>query len=417
MILIVIPISYSLEYNIGLEEGWNLISIPFQISNNSITYVLSSISGNYNNVVYYNSTDNEYHIYDPDDIAHSNLFSIDHKLGFWIDMKTQDILTINGDYPSSTTISLKQGWNLIGYPSPENRTLSEINGLIDDKAEFILAYDNLSFESFIENKSSNRLGVMQQGFGYFVKMLENRDLVISSNGPAIESITISPDEDAGAGIQVYPKVNDIKTVTVSVLVTDLDGTSDIKNVSMQTPKGKIELVKVGNIDSDTANYNASFDMDYYDTPQIYDIDVTAYDNDDIKGVDSKSFEYLELAALILDASALTFENANPTQSSYIWGDLDISTTGNGTIKNVGNIVVDVMVSATDLTGPETITADNTAYQFSTDGFSALSNTPTAYDLSLNPASLTDIDFRLNVPAGILPGNYNSDFTITATSDT
>jgi hypothetical protein len=98
-------------YEIPLYKGWNMVSLPLVQPDTSIPTVLGSIAGNYDKVEWYNTSEGIWHTTDDD------LTDIDHTMGFWIHMKTDDTLIVTGDIPNTTSIQLYQGWNLIGNPS------------------------------------------------------------------------------------------------------------------------------------------------------------------------------------------------------------------------------------------------------------------------------------------------------------
>jgi len=110
-----------------LYEGWNLISIPFIQTDTNLGIVLNSIKGSYDAVQWYNVSDNS------DPWKHSSikkpshlndLKDINHSMGFWIHItKSSGVLF---EYPGTQpienqTVTLYQGWNLVGYPSLLNR--------------------------------------------------------------------------------------------------------------------------------------------------------------------------------------------------------------------------------------------------------------------------------------------------------
>ncbi|UCE39281.1 MAG: SBBP repeat-containing protein [Thermoplasmata archaeon] len=105
-----------------LHEGWNLISIPLVQQDDSLTKVLGSISGCYDAVQWYDPTDTR------DSWKHhkvgkpygNDLFNLNEKMGFWIHITQSGgtLFNYTGIRPSmNQIISLRQGWNLVGYPS------------------------------------------------------------------------------------------------------------------------------------------------------------------------------------------------------------------------------------------------------------------------------------------------------------
>jgi parallel beta-helix repeat protein len=117
--------------SIHLQEGWNLISIPLIQSNTSLKSVLRSIDGDYDAVQIYNSTNNNdfwkhHHV---SKAAHVNdLNGITNKIGFWIDITTPGgtLFTYRGTpLTQNQSIILYQGWNLVSFPSLEDRNRTQ----------------------------------------------------------------------------------------------------------------------------------------------------------------------------------------------------------------------------------------------------------------------------------------------------
>jgi hypothetical protein len=109
---------------IFLHEGWNLISVPLVPVDTNLYSVLSSISGNYDAVQWFDFNSGSWkhtHITKP---SHLNtLQSIDHKMGFWIHITEPGgvLFEYLGNPPGFTgIISLKTGWNAVGYPASGN---------------------------------------------------------------------------------------------------------------------------------------------------------------------------------------------------------------------------------------------------------------------------------------------------------
>jgi parallel beta-helix repeat protein len=117
------PLINSTENFILLYEGWNLISIPFILSDTSLGVVLNSIKGSYDAVQWYNNSDNS------DPWKHNStkkpsylndLDRIDQAMGFWIHITEPGgvLFQYPGTKPmENQTINIHPGWNLIGYPS------------------------------------------------------------------------------------------------------------------------------------------------------------------------------------------------------------------------------------------------------------------------------------------------------------
>lgn len=127
-------------FNITLDEGWNLISLPLEQRNESIDVVLSSINGKWDYIQAYDPLTPEpwktYATFKPSQL--NELQSLNHRMGFWINVTEPGgtILTVSGPIPASTSINLYAGWNLVGYPSLVNETVANaLWGTGADKVE------------------------------------------------------------------------------------------------------------------------------------------------------------------------------------------------------------------------------------------------------------------------------------------
>ena len=116
------------SYPINLIAGWNLISFPLRPVNYSIEPLLSSIAGNWDIVEHYNVSDindpwKSYATFKPPNL--NDLHSLTRKMGFWLHVNSATTLTIYGMPVNYTEISLKAGWNMVGYPSFVSRTVAD----------------------------------------------------------------------------------------------------------------------------------------------------------------------------------------------------------------------------------------------------------------------------------------------------
>jgi parallel beta-helix repeat protein len=135
-----------------LSEGWNLISIPLIQTETNVGTVLSTISGSYDAVQWFNVSDS----LDPwkhnqtSKQEHLNdLNNINHTIGFWIHITEPGGVLF--DYPGvqpilNQTIQLYSGWNLVGYPSltNHNRTVGLNNLEIGTEVDAIQWFDAMT---------------------------------------------------------------------------------------------------------------------------------------------------------------------------------------------------------------------------------------------------------------------------------
>ena len=244
-----------------------------------------------------------------------------------------------------------------------------------------------------------------------------------TDGPTVDSITITPDDDSvTSGVQVDPNPGGAKTVMVTVIVSDPDGYSDISTVNITDiapdpthgdPSPVILVFQSGSVN--TATYNGTFDMQFYDTPTEYTVTVTAKDTNGSSGTDSSTFNYTSCNAMSLDSGTIAFGSIDPGENNTVSGDVDMNTTGSPTVRNIGNMVIDVNITGSDMkSGSDTITKDYMDAQVAALGYSNLS-VARCFDVNMTAgtSSLKNVDFRSNVPYGTPVGNYTGSVTLTS----
>jgi hypothetical protein len=253
----------------------------------------------------------------------------------------------------------------------------------------------------------------------------NITLEVSTVAPTVDSITITPDDDGTtSGVQINPNPGGAKTVTVSAVVSDPNGYGDISTVNITDitpdpalgdPSPVTLEYQSGSGSGTTATYNGTFDMQFYDAPIEYTVTVTAKDTGGLSDADSSTFNYTSCTAMSLDAATIAFGSIDPGENNTVAGDKDMNTTGSPTVRNTGNVEIDVNITGSDMTsGSDTITKDQMDAQVDSLGYSDL-GVPRCFDVNIaaGALSLENVDFRLNVPYGIPAGSYTGSVTLTA----
>ncbi|MFO7793209.1 MAG: GLUG motif-containing protein, partial [Candidatus Saliniplasma sp.] len=130
--------------------GWNFISFNLNPVDKDLVSILEDeqygISGNYDKVMYYDASTDEWLSYIPGRDNFNDDIQWDETKGLWIRMTADDSLTVEGIEPTSTDITLNPGWNMVGYPSSTaavEGTPTEVSivGYFDATQENNLAYD------------------------------------------------------------------------------------------------------------------------------------------------------------------------------------------------------------------------------------------------------------------------------------
>ncbi len=155
-----------------LYPGWNLISLPLIQENTSLLAILQSITGEYDAVQWYNSSDlnDPWKHYQTSKLGNLNdLDKLDHLIGFWI-----HITNPNGIYfrylgakiAQGQTITLQPGWNMVGYPALTNynRTQGLNNLTFDSEIDAIWTFNTQNQRW----KQMEETDTFEPGRGYWI---------------------------------------------------------------------------------------------------------------------------------------------------------------------------------------------------------------------------------------------------------
>ncbi len=155
---------------IGLDQGWQLISLYCQPDNTNIENVLSSILGKYVSVWAY--IDGSWKVYDPDNPGFSDLTTMEAGRGYWVNMNEDASLNVSGSAPSNS-ISLVSAWNLVGYNSSISQAVDNALASIQGKYISVWAYIDGSWKVYDpDNPGFSDLTIMEPGYGYWINATE-----------------------------------------------------------------------------------------------------------------------------------------------------------------------------------------------------------------------------------------------------
>jgi hypothetical protein len=157
-------------FDIPVHSGWNLISVPLILDNNSITAALDDSQGDgltaWDVVKWYDPMDasDPWKTYRANGTA-NDLWNADNTMGLWVHVTAvgDGFLTAFGDYGNSTQINLRAGWNLVGYPAQASRNVTASLGSLNDRP--VECYDSNSTGMISQMAGSE---MMAPGAGYWV---------------------------------------------------------------------------------------------------------------------------------------------------------------------------------------------------------------------------------------------------------
>ena len=178
---------------LALRAGWNLVSLARQPGNTSPASVFAGAASR---IFAYDACDAADHwkVWDPADPAGSDLTAVDVKKGLWAEAPAAVSLPIAGTEPASTTVHLCPGWNLIGAPFSQSRSVTGALSSIQGKYARVFGYDAADpadpweVYDIAAPSWANTLQTFEPGKGYWVFATVETDLVLSNNanGPVVQ---------------------------------------------------------------------------------------------------------------------------------------------------------------------------------------------------------------------------------------
>lgn len=256
--------------NVPLDIGWNLISLPLIPLDTSIENVLSSISGQYSSVRTYNA----WNVTDPwkkyrPGASTNDLTDLDHTMGIWIDANTPCTLIIEGTQPDITNITLRAGWNLVGYPSTVDKTVfAALTGTNFDRP--VEEYDDAA-PYLISQKANSEL--MTNVNGYWVHVPSDTVWVVDNVATpppvpyTVYGYVYLYDGTSGGG---YSPVVSNGTATLDVEWWNPSVGWDSLSVPV-APTGQFSVDLPNTLDGGVVYLNATFDAPYSNNGYNYTI--------------------------------------------------------------------------------------------------------------------------------------------------
>lgn len=173
----VLPVQH---FSISLSGNWSLISTPYQLVNITTRSFVNSISEknwtlkNYNSSgwkgAYFNISEDDWTLND-----------IERTYGYYIRLNSSSVLEIEGIYINKTNISLKMGWNMIGYPSNSTKNLSTALSSITGKWTMLWSlYNNTwGWNNPHDPLFPFEIKNLTPGRGYWINISEDTTLIIN----------------------------------------------------------------------------------------------------------------------------------------------------------------------------------------------------------------------------------------------
>ena len=158
-----------------LALGPSLVSIPLIPSDEGIETVLQTVK--YDKAWFYDSSSEEWKWHMTFKTYRRGLWNINHTMGLWVNATEECNLTVAGIVPAQTTIHLREGWNLISFPSfNSSYTVADLK--VELPVERVEAFDPTAPPHFLRVLQDS--DVLLAGEGYWVKVSADATWVVSN---------------------------------------------------------------------------------------------------------------------------------------------------------------------------------------------------------------------------------------------
>ena len=155
------PFSLGVTQTISLVAGWNIVSFNVHPTDSLIPSVFASLG---NNLITIKTQDA---FYDPSQLtSYNSLLKIEKGAAYLIKVTNPQLFTISGKPIGSIPVSLKTGWNLLGYPKTLNTAIPTVLSTMWQSFELIKNFDGF----YLKAGTLNSLTNMIPGSGYFIKV-------------------------------------------------------------------------------------------------------------------------------------------------------------------------------------------------------------------------------------------------------
>lgn len=183
----------------SLSAGTNLVSFPGQPSSSLAQDAFASISGKYSSIR--TCENGVWRYYSPADATLSDLERIDATRGYFVEMTEAGTFSCDVDAEETEKrVYLVEGWNLIGYPLSETKSLSSALSSISGRYSQVATLVDGEWKTY-GGSGGSTLSEMVPGYGYWVKVDrlclldfgDGSEVVSADDGAAV----IFPDDETG----------------------------------------------------------------------------------------------------------------------------------------------------------------------------------------------------------------------------
>jgi hypothetical protein len=163
------------KFTRSLLNGPNLVSIPLLQSDENIRTVLQTLK--WDKAWTFDSSAQKWKSHMMFKPFKGELVELNVSMGIWVNVMEQSNLTVAGIVPSSTSIYLQAGWNLVGFPSFNGtHAVSDLKTTVG--VERIEGFEALTPPYFLRALTDGEF--LQTGFGYWVRVPSEDIWIVTS---------------------------------------------------------------------------------------------------------------------------------------------------------------------------------------------------------------------------------------------
>ncbi|MBS3128396.1 lamin tail domain-containing protein [Candidatus Woesearchaeota archaeon] len=223
----------------------------------------------------------------------------------------------------------------------------------------------------------------------------------------IESIALT-DDLPEQGVQILPLAGQERLISV---IANISG-NETSEVSVEIEGSFINLSE-----EQPGIWAGVIPFSYTNPAGTYEIVLHASTPSESAELNS-SFEWLSLLALDIDTEALQFPRSNPGDILRVLGDQDGRTSSAPTIKNIGNTILNIGLSATRLSdGIQSFPSEQIICSLDNDFGSSLSlvleEEMQVIERSLSPGEVTPLGMEVHIPQSASSGTLRGSTLVTA----
>ena len=170
--------SGTVNAQIPLKPGWNLLSLPLIPPNPAPGQVMATVAGQYSSVWAFDACGTgSYKSFDPQVPAFANtLTTISPEKGLWVLATTTSTLSLNGTAAGALSVQLCTDWNLVSWPrlapmSPAG-AFAGISTCLVDVYGISPTGGWLTYSPAVPS-FANTLTTLQPGKGYWVRVSQS----------------------------------------------------------------------------------------------------------------------------------------------------------------------------------------------------------------------------------------------------